>query len=102
MGRDRSLEEFFESDEPTEEADEPTEEADEPIGDDTAGAECPDASIGSNESEDGSSDLAASIEPITGTYRWSPDGQACAACGATVDRRWREGDAFVCAACKEW
>jgi hypothetical protein len=36
------------------------------------------------------------------TYRWSPVGDDCPACGTTVQRRWREGDRFVCADCKEW
>ena len=42
---------------------------------------------------------AASGAPIT--YEWRP-GVDCEACGATVDRRWRDGDARVCAECKEW
>lgn len=35
------------------------------------------------------------------TYEWRP-AVDCEACGATVDRRWRDGDARVCADCKEW
>jgi hypothetical protein len=35
------------------------------------------------------------------TYGWSPDGDDCPVCGATVQRRWRDGDRFVCADCKE-
>jgi len=42
--------------------------------------------------------------PATPTMRWSPDGAACAACGATASRLWQagDGDTFVCADCKEW
>ena len=36
------------------------------------------------------------------TYTWHPDGEPCAACGAAVEERWRDGDDLVCADCKEW
>jgi hypothetical protein len=42
------------------------------------------------------------VEPPTTTYRWTPDGAACEECGAAVERRWRDGNAFVCGNCKEW
>ena len=41
-------------------------------------------------------------EPATPTYRWQPDGAACARCDATTKRQWQDGDAFVCPGCKEW
>lgn len=41
-------------------------------------------------------------EPAVSTYRWSPDGVACDDCGETVERRWLDGDDYVCAECKEW
>jgi len=44
----------------------------------------------------------ADAEPAAATYRWDPEGGACADCGATVERRWRDDGAFVCADCKEW
>jgi len=44
----------------------------------------------------------ADAEPAAATYRWDPEGRACADCGATVERRWRDDGAFVCADCKEW
>ena len=44
----------------------------------------------------------ATPEPPASTYVWSPDGGACEACGATVEERWRDGEALVCAGCKEW
>jgi hypothetical protein len=36
------------------------------------------------------------------TYQWAPDGAGCEACGATVERRWRDGDLLVCPDCKDW
>lgn len=42
------------------------------------------------------------VSDTTTTYEWSPSGVDCAACGATVNRRWRDGDRVVCAECKEW
>lgn len=36
------------------------------------------------------------------TADWTPGGAVCGGCGAVVERRWRDGDRFVCADCKEW
>ncbi|MFB6205297.1 MAG: hypothetical protein ABEJ05_02050 [Haloglomus sp.] len=44
----------------------------------------------------------ADAEPARSTYDWSPEGPACAACGATVEERWRDEAGLVCADCKEW
>jgi len=41
-------------------------------------------------------------QPTHSTYRWHPDGAECADCGATVERRWRDGGRFVCGDCKAW
>jgi hypothetical protein len=50
-----------------------------------------------HEEEDGGDpDLAVS----TSDYR--SDGADCEACGATVERRWRDDGALVCADCKAW
>ncbi|MFB6103141.1 MAG: hypothetical protein ABEJ73_11325 [Haloplanus sp.] len=70
------------------------------------------------ETPDSNTEMPASDpDPATPTMRWSVDGAACDACGATVARRWREeaseqrhssdhgtqsGATFVCADCKEW
>jgi len=45
---------------------------------------------------------ADAVEPAVSTYVWSATGGECAACGATVDRRWRQDDELVCPECKEW
>lgn len=44
----------------------------------------------------------ADAASATGTYRWTPGGEPCADCGDAVERRWRDGEAYVCADCKEW
>lgn len=36
------------------------------------------------------------------TSTWHGDGADCDRCGARVDRRWRDGDALVCADCASW
>lgn len=42
------------------------------------------------------------VELFIPTFGWSPDGAPCGACGAVVERRWREGDDLVCDSCKAW
>jgi hypothetical protein len=42
------------------------------------------------------------VDPLVSTYRWTPTGEDCAACGARVEARWRMDGAFVCVDCKEW
>lgn len=36
------------------------------------------------------------------TYRWDGAGIACAACGHTSDRLWRDEAGLVCPDCKGW
>ena len=45
---------------------------------------------------------ADAVAPARSTYAWSPAGADCAACGATVERRWRDETGLVCADCKTW
>jgi hypothetical protein len=52
-----------------------------------------------DEGTDASTDDALELTP---TYQWTPEGAACADCGAVVERRWREDDVYVCADCKDW
>lgn len=47
-------------------------------------------------------DSAVDVEPATTTYQWTPAGATCAACGETVERRWRGDEGLVCPNCKEW
>lgn len=44
----------------------------------------------------------ASVEPMAPTYARSTAGGACAACGATVEVRWRDDAGLVCPDCKAW
>ena len=44
----------------------------------------------------------AAVAPAEPTYVWLPDDAVCPECEESVDRRWRDGDAFVCADCKDW
>lgn len=53
-------------------------------------------------SESPSTGDADAVDPATATATWSPDGAPCAACGDVVERRWRDGDGFVCGDCKGW
>ncbi|SFP38759.1 MULTISPECIES: DUF7573 domain-containing protein [Halolamina] len=70
-----------------------------------------------DEAGDGSTvDDPTDDAPATPTYTYTstPDGAACAACGESVETRWRAGeggaadetdldpDALVCPDCKEW
>ena len=73
MDRDRSLDEF--------------------LGDDEGSSNPDDASDADATDED---------EPTPATTIYDPDGGDCEVCGATVTRRWRDGDALVCGECKEW
>jgi len=36
------------------------------------------------------------------TSRWTPDGEACEACGETVTRLWDDDGRRVCRSCKQW
>ena len=88
MTEDRSLDEFF--------------------GDDAeqAGSASPDdlEAVDSDDLEAVDSDdlETADIEPAESTSSWRSDGRDCDGCGRRVERRWRDGDSFVCADCKEW
>ena len=42
------------------------------------------------------------VEPAVSTYAFSPDGATCAACGAVVEKRWRDDGDLVCPDCKQW
>lgn len=93
MSRDRSLAEFLgQSDASSEEepANTTPEEADE--------------SQGSEESDVGEDEqpLTLTVHPARSTMAWTADDVPCDACGAVVQRRWRDDDQLVCSACKEW
>jgi hypothetical protein len=61
-----------------------------------------DTSAGGGEPDEGPRVDPTTVEPAEATYAWSGDGDACAACGETVERRWHSEDGLVCPDCKEW
>ena len=84
---------------------------DEDGGDDGAveGDDAPEAAAerdGEGEAAASRSDPAAGsgvdVPPATTTYAWDPEGAPCDACGAVVERRWRQDGAVVCVECKTW
>lgn len=42
------------------------------------------------------------VAPADVTYEWSSENAVCPDCGGQAERRWRDGEAFVCADCKDW
>ncbi|QZP36274.1 DUF7573 domain-containing protein [Halobaculum magnesiiphilum] len=72
-----------------------------------AGAEL-DADADTNADAEADTDAGADAEAVDTvdlaepTYDYSPDGAACAACGESVTRRWRDDGDYVCGDCKEW
>jgi len=108
MGRDRSLDEFFDTEAKAstgDAGDEPS-PADPGTGE-AAGADggaAVDPHAGERTDGDGAIGPPAGIGtgPAAITMAFVPGGAPCEACGASVQRRWRDGDALVCADCKEW
>lgn len=52
--------------------------------------------------ESAGDDGEPTVEPAVSTYDFSPEGAPCAACGASVEKRWRAEAGLVCPGCKEW
>ena len=50
--------------------------------------------------ETGETDAGA--HEVAVTADWTPAGARCAACGATVERRWQHQGRLVCPDCKDW
>lgn len=75
---------------------------DDGAGDDTVGGDSDggDPTVGGD--SDGVDPTVENTSSALTTYGWTPDGVECADCGATVERRWRDGDELVCADCKPW
>ncbi len=115
MGSNRSLDEFLggnasDEDPETDEGAGPGEHAEDAgegsaggedaDGEETAASAAPEAATPSKSGA--TSDDAPDAEPVAGTYRWDPDGAACAACGTAARTRWRDDDRWVCPSCKAW
>ncbi|CQR48869.1 MULTISPECIES: DUF7573 domain-containing protein [Haloferax] len=82
----RSLDDFAGGDDGA--ADEPTADAD---------ADGPDVA-------DAPADSAADTPDVStlATYRWTPEATPCPQCGESVQKRWLDGDEYVCLDCKDW
>ena len=76
---------------------------DESDGGDPAESEAAEAESGSEpDSESATEPDPDPVEPAVSTYDWTPTGADCEACGAAVERRWRDDGRLVCADCKAW
>lgn len=72
-------------------------------GDDPTDGDATDSDAdAANATGDTASEPDPGPDPTHSTYGWTPGGAACADCGATVRRRWRDDGRFVCADCKAW
>ena len=105
MSGDRSLDEFVSggdessADVDGDTGDESSAEVDDDSGDESATEVDGDAgdAVGSDTEES-----SETVTPATSTYAWSPSGTPCDACGASVERRWRDEGDLVCGDCKSW
>ncbi|MFD1511675.1 DUF7573 domain-containing protein [Halomarina rubra] len=100
---DRSLDEFLASDEGDED-DEDEGEGESVDGDGHTDADATaDAATDADattESDDASPSLT--VHPAESTMDWTPGGAACAVCGESAERRWRDDEGLVCLDCKTW
>lgn len=109
MTRDASLDEFLGGDEAAEDDTEVAGAEDgDGNGDGDGSGDGDDAAAGADDAAGGDAPddsgwlPPAAVESARSTYAWSPDGAPCAACDATVQRRWRDDSGLVCPDCKEW
>lgn len=69
----------------------------------SAGSDEEDPAAGSGSAETDSTETdSTDVEPAESTSTWSAGGADCDRCGATVERRWRDGGELVCADCADW
>jgi len=94
MSEDRPLTEFTDAERDSGDSESDSGDSVIPTGDDEPTTD--DESMADDEP------TATEADPATVTYRWQPDGAACARCGTTTERQWRDDDGFVCADCKAW
>ena len=105
MPEDRSLDEFA-GDADGDPSDGGTEreadaDAGAPVGDDGRGIDAAgEATTDTEATTDATEPIDA--DPATSTATWTTDGGPCDRCGESVARRWLDGGALVCTACKEW
>ena len=75
---------------------------DRPLTEFTGDSSESEASDSDGESATVDDEATTEADPATATYRWQPEGAACARCGTTTERQWRDDDEFVCPDCKVW
>lgn len=100
MSEDRPLTEFTDAERDSGDSESDSGDSVIPTGDDEPTTD--DESMADDESTADHKPTATEADPATVTYRWQPDGAACARCGTTTERQWRDDDGFVCADCKAW
>lgn len=61
-----------------------------------------DASLDEFVDGEGDADDGVGVAPARATSTFDPAGGECDSCDDRVERLWRDGDALVCGACKEW
>ena len=63
-----------------------------------------DQSVADRSADDSKGEPAddSKADPASATATWTTDGADCDRCGTSVQRRWDDDGAFVCAACKTW
>ena len=94
MSKDRPLTEFTDAERDSGDSESDSGDSVIPTGDDEPTTD--------DESTADDEPTATEADPATVTYRWQPDDAACARCGTTTERQWRDDDGFVCADCKAW
>ena len=67
-----------------------------------ATAEATGADTVPDEADAGPHDVDAPLDQTLPTFAWSADAAACAHCGETATRRWRDDGDLVCPSCKTW
>lgn len=106
----RSLDDYFaEDDEETEPTESSTADAagtgdaDPDTESDTEGDAEANTEYGTDVNTEGDAevDTASDVDTLA-TYRWAPDGAPCPQCGESVEKRWLDGDEYVCIDCKDW
>lgn len=89
MSEDRPLTEFTDA------------ESDSDDGESDAGGDDATSTVDDELTTD-ADETTVEVDPASVTYRWHPDGAACATCGENTERQWLDDDAFVCPDCKQW
>ena len=83
-------------------SEQPTLDTDADVQEAAAPAEAAGDSAVPDDADAGPHDVDAPPDQTVPTFAWSADAAACARCGETAARRWREAADLVCSTCKTW